>query len=159
MYQGCLWKPKNDMLSLQAAIELDNLRLKRENKRKDIPDFTKIYAFTDALIEHQKKLVQLVERKEHFYNPLHDPLVGALRNIGKITLEKYQTYPHVSMSDLAADLKVNLESIVADFEALDKAPTTYPLEKVNALRDFCTTLARYENAYLKPLRPYHLCAA
>ena len=45
------------------------------------------------------------------------------------------------------------------FEALDKAPTTYPLEKVNALRDFCTTLARYENAYLKPLRPYHLCAA
>lgn len=153
------WKPKHTLFSLEAAIELDNLRLRRENSDRPLPDFNKIYAITGALAEHQHPLAELAANKKVYYDLFHNPLIETLKQFYGVSLEDYREAKRTLVSDITADLKTGLDQIIDSFEALDQTPTTFPIKEINALRDFCLTLSHYELACREQLQQYYLAAA
>lgn len=151
------WEPRRvDMLD--AAINLDNIRIKRENPKENVEiDLESIYFLETCIQEHLELISKVASGNEDaFYNPYDNPLIDAILGFYGISFKDYENSSNRTISNFMKDIKTGLEMIAKSFDTLDSHPTEYPVKEIEALRDFCTELGRQELRIRDSRQPYRL---
>ncbi|HLC53484.1 MAG TPA: hypothetical protein VJK03_02985 [Candidatus Nanoarchaeia archaeon] len=130
-------------LALETAMQLDSLRLRREQK-EDKVDFSPLYSFQDKLRMYREKLEGIAINEDKYYQLFSNPLIESVSEWYGLQLEDFPkgTTTHQYASCMVSGLK----AIENTLEQIDQSPLYTPIVKINAMRDFCLLLCEKEEA-------------
>lgn len=148
-----------DRKALYCALQLDNLRQKRDGKYNESIEFQEIYNLTDKLSQHLQIMNNMLKSDNYpSYYLFNNSLIEGIMGSYKISLEDYKKGKRTKCSDFFQDMKIGLEMILESFENIDFNPTTIGVKEINALRDFCLEISNRELKHGSSFAPYRLTA-
>src|SRR3989338_6434336 len=161
-------------LALETAMQLDSLRLRREQK-EDKVDFSPLYSFQDKLRMHREKLEgiavmensvdyvtvfpnspdrefgtgsdkinQILCKEDNYYQLFSNPLIESVSEWYGLQLEDFPK--GTTTRQYASCMVSGLKAIENTLEQIDQSPLYTPIVKINAMRDFCLLLCEKEEA-------------